>query len=82
MSILARFTFGGCVIVSVGIVGYVHYRQQEERQKMHEGVVRDIERQHMRKSQNFALLQNQIDLTKRLKAEQEATANEIQKTGS
>lgn len=67
-------------MVSVGIVGYVHYRQQEDRQKMHDGVVRDIERQHMRKTQNIVLLQQQIDLTKRLKAEQAASSNDMKNT--
>lgn len=71
MSVTAKVTFGTCVMISVGIVAYVHYRQQEDRQKMHEGVIRDIERQHMRKTQNIILLQKQKDLTKRLKEEEE-----------
>jgi len=29
----------------VGIIGFVHYQQQDDLNKLHEGVVKDIERQ-------------------------------------
>jgi len=38
---------------------------------MKEGVVRDIQRQEMRKLQNIKLLQDQIELTKALRQQQE-----------
>lgn len=37
------------------------------RAKLHEGVIKDIERQKMRKVENAYLLQQQIDLTKQLR---------------
>lgn len=37
------------------------------REKLHEGVVRDLERQQRRKTENTYVLQQQIDLTKQLK---------------
>lgn len=36
------------------------------RKKLHEGVIRDIERQQRRKAENLYNLQQQIDLTKQL----------------
>jgi hypothetical protein len=37
------------VVVSVGIIYYVHNQQEVERQQMHRGVMRDIQRQEYRK---------------------------------
>lgn len=37
---------------------------------MHEGVVKDVERQRRRKAENLYILQQQIDLTKKMKKEQ------------
>lgn len=47
------------------------------RDKLHEGVIRDVERQQRRKMENTYLLQQQIDLTKQLKQlqNQEAEVN-------
>jgi len=33
----------------VGIIGFVHYQQQDDLNKLHEGVVKDIERQENRR---------------------------------
>jgi len=38
---------------------------------MREGVVRDVQRQEMKKIQNLKVLQDQIELTKTLKAMQQ-----------
>jgi len=38
---------------------------------MHEGVVRDVQRQEMKKIQNLKLLQDQIELTKRLEVQRD-----------
>jgi len=38
---------------------------------MREGVVRDVQRQEMKKIQNIKMLQDQIELTKSLKAQQQ-----------
>lgn len=55
--------------VTVGIVAYVHIKQQADREKMHEGVVKDIERQQRRKIENLYILEKQNELTKKLKKE-------------
>lgn len=39
------------------------------RDKLHDGVLKDIERQQRRKIENTIVLQKQIDLTKQLKDE-------------
>jgi len=45
-------------------------------QTMREGVIRDVQRQEMRKIQNLKLLQDQIELTKTLKSMQQQQADE------
>lgn len=42
------------------------------REKLHEGVIRDIERQQRRKMENIVVLQQQIDLTKQLRKDERA----------
>lgn len=41
------------------------------REKMHEGVIKDIERQQRRKIENLYMLEKQKELTKQLKKEME-----------
>ncbi|KAJ0179844.1 hypothetical protein K1T71_004435 [Dendrolimus kikuchii] len=60
--------------ITIGIVSYVHLKQKIDREKMHEGVVRDIERQQRRKIENLYMLQKQNELTKQLKKELGATS--------
>ncbi|CAD0198242.1 unnamed protein product [Chrysodeixis includens] len=55
--------------VTLGIVAYVHIKQQTDRDKMHEGVVKDVERQQRRKIENLYILEKQNELTKKLKKE-------------
>ena len=44
---------------------------------MRDGVIRDMQRQEMKKRQNIKMLQDQIELTKSLKAmQQQQTENE------
>ncbi|EFN83763.1 protein PET117 homolog, mitochondrial-like [Harpegnathos saltator] len=69
MSIAAKVTFVSCCCVSFGIIAYVHYKQSYDRQQLHLGVVRDIERQERRKAENVYILQQQIELTKELRKE-------------
>lgn len=71
MSTASKVTLGICLTVSIGIIGCVHYNQQKERAQLHEGVLRDMQRQHMRKVQNVNLLQQQIDLTRKLTEERD-----------
>ncbi|XP_068226236.1 protein PET117 homolog, mitochondrial [Palaemon carinicauda] len=78
MSLASKITFGVSCAISAGIVTYVHVKQNIDRDKLHEGVIRDIERQQRRKTENIYQLQKQSDLTKHLRAEQKR-AEELQK---
>ncbi|GLH08330.1 hypothetical protein R5R35_002552 [Gryllus longicercus] len=69
MSLASKAALGVSLLVSIGIVGYVHYRQQIDREKMHEGVIRDVYRQQQKKTQNLYFLQKQADLTEQLRKE-------------
>lgn len=51
MSTTSKVVFGLSCIVSVSIIGFVHYQQQDDLNKLHEGVLKDIERQEHRRLQ-------------------------------
>lgn len=51
MSTTSKIVFGLSCCVSVGIIGFVHFQQQNDLNKLHEGVVRDSERQEHRRLQ-------------------------------
>ncbi|XP_044743806.1 protein PET117 homolog, mitochondrial [Chrysoperla carnea] len=67
MSLTSKVTLGLSFVTSASIVGYVHYKQYYDRQQLHEGVIKDVERQQKRKTENIYNLQKQSDLTKQLK---------------
>ncbi|KAH8403044.1 hypothetical protein KR222_003748 [Zaprionus bogoriensis] len=67
MSAAAKVTLVLAVGFTTSIIGYVHYKQSEDRLKLHEGVLRDVEQQQRRKHENRYSLQQQIDITKQLK---------------
>ncbi|KAK9880033.1 hypothetical protein WA026_008549 [Henosepilachna vigintioctopunctata] len=66
MSNVAKVVLGSSCLFSVTVIGYVHYQQAADREQLHQGVLRDIERQQ-RKSENVSILQKQQQLTKQLK---------------
>ncbi|EDV57212.1 protein PET117 homolog, mitochondrial [Drosophila erecta] len=68
MSTASRVTLGLAVSISTAIIGYVHYKQSADRLRLHDGVLRDVEQQQRRKHENTYALQQQIDITKQLKA--------------
>ncbi|XP_008551849.2 protein PET117 homolog, mitochondrial [Microplitis demolitor] len=70
MSFTSRAVLYGSCLVTVGIVGFVHYKQHDDRQQLHLGVIRDIERQERRKAENLYLLEQQRELTKKMKREE------------
>eukprot|EP00099_Drosophila_melanogaster_P017607 NP_608516.1 uncharacterized protein Dmel_CG11562 [Drosophila melanogaster] len=74
MSTASRVTLGLAVSISTAIIGYVHYKQSADRLRLHDGVLRDVEQQQRRKHENTYTLQQQIDMTKQLKA-REASSN-------
>ncbi|XP_033208743.1 protein PET117 homolog, mitochondrial [Belonocnema kinseyi] len=70
MSLVSKATFALSCISTVSIVFYVHYRQQLDKEQIHLGVIRDQERQELRKKENLYLLQQQIALGDELRKEQ------------
>ncbi|KYN15106.1 PREDICTED: protein PET117 homolog, mitochondrial [Trachymyrmex cornetzi] len=75
MSNASKITFGLCCMTSVGIIGYVHYRQSYDRQQLHLGVIRDIERRD-RKAENVYTLQQQAELAKELRRQETLREND------
>ncbi|XP_011690930.1 PREDICTED: protein PET117 homolog, mitochondrial [Wasmannia auropunctata] len=69
MSSASKVTFGLCCMSSVGIIGYVHYKQAYDRKQLHLGVIRDVERRERRKAENVYVLQQQVELAKELRRE-------------
>ncbi|XP_024873469.1 cytochrome c oxidase assembly factor-like [Temnothorax americanus] len=67
MSSASKVAFGLCCMSSVGIIGYVHYKQAYDRDQLHLGVIRDIERRERRKAENVYVLQQQAELEKELR---------------
>ncbi|KAG8444027.1 hypothetical protein GDO86_009281 [Hymenochirus boettgeri] len=70
MSTRSKVVLGFSVLVSVATVVGVHAKQRLDRERLREGVFRDLERQN-RKQENLRLLQEQIHLTKQLEAERD-----------
>uniref|UniRef100_A0A131XKD1 Uncharacterized protein n=1 Tax=Hyalomma excavatum TaxID=257692 RepID=A0A131XKD1_9ACAR len=66
MSTMAKVCLAGSVAASLGIIFYVHYRQEVDRVQLHEGVIKDLERQRMRQIENLTILEKQRELTKQL----------------
>ncbi|XP_018595609.1 protein PET117 homolog, mitochondrial [Scleropages formosus] len=77
MSMASRVVLGVSVGLTVATVVGVHVRQNWDRARLREGVVRDLERME-RKKANLRLLEQQISLTKELEAERERRAAESQ----
>ncbi|KAF6204058.1 hypothetical protein GE061_002398 [Apolygus lucorum] len=67
MSLASKITLTLCCATSVGIIGYVHFKQQEDREKLKGGVLRDIEQQQMKKAQNLYTLELQKNLENKYK---------------
>jgi len=53
-------------VATIGVIYTVHNNQIEDRARLHEGIVRDLERQQKR-TENLARLQQQQELTKAFK---------------
>lgn len=73
MSLTSKITLSLALASTCGIVFFVHYIQQSEREKLHFGVIKDIERQRKRKLENISILEQQQELTKKY---QESLAQE------
>ncbi|XP_076841149.1 protein PET117 homolog, mitochondrial [Brachyhypopomus gauderio] len=81
MSTVSKVVLGISVVLTVGTVVGVHIKQSWDRERLHEGVLRDLERLE-RKRENLRALEEQIHLTKALVAERQRqetqTANSSQ----
>ncbi|XP_004687207.1 PREDICTED: protein PET117 homolog, mitochondrial [Condylura cristata] len=70
MSRRSKAVLGLSVLLTTATVVGVHLKQRLDQQRLHDGVIRDIERQN-RKKENIRLLGEQIILTEQLEAERE-----------
>ncbi|XP_029908513.1 protein PET117 homolog, mitochondrial [Myripristis murdjan] len=70
MSTASKVVLGVSVALTLSTVAGVHLKQTWDRQRLHEGVVRDLERLH-RKQENLRLLEEQRSLTRQLEAQRE-----------
>nr|XP_034959389.1 protein PET117 homolog, mitochondrial [Zootoca vivipara] len=68
MSAASKAVLAASVAVSGVIVAAVHLQQSRVRERLREGVLRDVERQN-RKQENLRLLEQQIALTEQLEME-------------
>jgi len=72
MSTASKVTLALTTLGSIGVIYSVHKNQVEDRAKLHDGIVRDLERQAKKKVVNQQLLVQQQELTKLYrKAEEE-----------
>ncbi|GAB7344175.1 hypothetical protein MBLNU457_2067t1 [Dothideomycetes sp. NU457] len=64
MSTRAKMTLAGTTLGALGIIVFVHYTQKAEKAAMHQGVVRDMEQQRLKR-------ERQADFEMQAKLEEE-----------
>ncbi|XP_065115661.1 protein PET117 homolog, mitochondrial isoform X1 [Paramisgurnus dabryanus] len=79
MSTTSKVVLGVSIVLTISTVAGVHIKQNWDRQRLHDGVLRDLERVE-RKRENLRTLEEQIQLTRELVAERER--REGDKTGT
>lgn len=62
---------GGALCFASAVIVLVHQMQNTDRQRLREGVIRDLERQE-RKRRNIEELQQQIELTRKLQEQRDS----------
>ncbi|XP_034398054.1 protein PET117 homolog, mitochondrial [Cyclopterus lumpus] len=70
MSTVSKVVLGVSVVLTLSTVAAVHLKQSWDRQRLHEGVLRDLERLQ-RKKDNLRLLEEQRALTSQLEEERQ-----------
>lgn len=75
MSLTSKITLGASCLVTFGTIAYVHLKQEVDKQRLHQGVIRDIETQRRRKIENVLVLQKQKDLQRHLENIRENEVN-------
>ena len=73
MSTASKVTLGATVVATLGIVRTVHKSQVEDRARLHEGIVRDEERQAKKKENREALIAQQRLEDRIRRSEKEST---------
>lgn len=73
MSTASKVTLGATVVATLGIVWTVHKSQVEDRARLHEGIVRDEERQAKKKENREALIAQQRLEDRIRRSEKEST---------
>ncbi|XP_070684240.1 protein PET117 homolog, mitochondrial [Pempheris klunzingeri] len=76
MSTASKVVLGVSVVLTLSTVTAVHLKQTWDRQRLHEGVVRDLERLE-RKKENLRLLEEQRTLTRQLEEERRRRETEL-----
>ncbi|XP_020484339.1 protein PET117 homolog, mitochondrial [Labrus bergylta] len=76
MSTASKVVLGVSVVLTLSTVAGVHLKQTWDRQRLHEGVVRDLERLE-RKKENLRLLEEQRSLTRQLEEERQRREAEL-----
>ncbi|TRY62381.1 hypothetical protein DNTS_006571 [Danionella cerebrum] len=79
MSTVSKVVLGLSIVLSVCTVVGVHVKQEWDRQRLHEGVLRDLERVE-RKKENLRALEEQIQLTRVLLEERNRQQAETTQT--
>lgn len=77
MSTASKVVLGVSVVLSVSTVAGVHLRQSWDRERLREGVLRDVERLE-RKKENLRLLEEQRELTRILQANRDRNHSQAQ----
>lgn len=70
MSTASKVVLGVSVVLTLSTVTAVHLKQAWDRERLHEGVLRDLERLQ-RKKENLRLLEEQRELTRILQENQD-----------
>ncbi|XP_051979572.1 protein PET117 homolog, mitochondrial [Xyrauchen texanus] len=79
MSTASKVVLGLSIVLTISTVAGVHIKQSWDRQRLHEGVLRDLERVE-RKRENLRLLEEQIQLTRELVTERDRREAEVART--
>uniref|UniRef100_A0A672HP65 PET117 cytochrome c oxidase chaperone n=1 Tax=Salarias fasciatus TaxID=181472 RepID=A0A672HP65_SALFA len=75
MSAASKVVLGISVVLTLSTVAGVHLKQSWDRERLHEGVLRDLERVE-RKKENLRILEEQRLLTKQLEEERRRRSQE------
>ncbi|KAM9856420.1 protein PET117 homolog, mitochondrial [Aulostomus maculatus] len=76
MSTSSKIVLGLSVVLTLSTVTAVHLKQTWDRERLHEGVLRDLERQK-RKKENLRVLEEQQILTRHLEEERRRRETEL-----